>query len=521
MWVMDESESEFSKRTLSNLVTELVYVVIAAVIGLLMVPYYIGELGMVAYAIVPLATSVTSYVMIVADAFCLSVNRFLVVSLERETQKEVGRIFSTSLFSVLRIVAIVLPVMAVLAYLSPMLFDTPVGADLSVRLLFMSVLSAALVVAVGSCFNNVLIARNKIYSINLARISYLLIQIGLIIAMFSFGTPRLEYIGYSYLVAAASYFLISYVLMKRDYPWLKVSLSERDPACLREIDRLSIWSIVNRVGNLMSIQASLIVANMCLGAYDQGSLSLVVSLVSMIGTACMAITNVFNPFLYRYFACEDTDSMVSVGRMGMRFLSVLIAMPLAFVCVFSPELFTAWVGEEYVFLSDIVWVMFVFLTMQSTLSIVEVVPTITLKVGGMAMITLGFGLLNVLLSISFCLFTDWGLMGVAVAWAIAMTLRSCIVAPMYVSWSMGVGRYTFLSPQLIGLALFIGSAIVMEVVSMFAVMPDSLMSIMAVFLVMYSVYGLVALRLVFRGDSKRELLRMMPDRVAGIVDRLI
>ena len=518
---VSEPDPEFSKRAMSNLITEVLYVVIAAVIGLVMVPYYIDELGMVAYAIVPLATSVTSYVMIIADSFCSSVNRFLVVSLERGSEDEVRTIFSTSMFSILRIVLIVMPIMAILAYLSPMIFDAPDSSFWAVRSLFLMILWSALIVAVGSCFNNALIAKNKIYSINIARISYLVLQVGFIVLLFSFGTPKLEYIGLAYLISSLFYLVVSYVLMKLDFPWLGISLRSRDPAYLRDIDRLSVWSIVNRVGSLLFLQASLIMTNLFLGAYDEGSFSLVVSLVSMISTACMAIANVFNPFLFRYYSLDDTDSMVDTGRMGMRFLSLLLAMPLAFICMFSQELLTAWVGPEYVFLDDVIWVMFMFLTMQSSMSILDVVPTITLRIKGMALITVGFGILNLILATLFCLFTDWGLMGVAVAWAISMTLRGCVAYPIYISWTMGTDRRSFFGPQFVGAILFIVSVFMMYVLSMVITMPTSLISIILIFIVIYVVYLLISMRFVFRGKDKEMLLTFMPDRISELIARII
>jgi membrane protein EpsK len=309
--------------------------------------------------------------------------------------------------------------------------------------------------------------------------------------------------------------------MKRDFPWLRISLGARDPSYLKDIDRLGVWSIVNRVGSLLSLQASLIVTNLLLGAYDEGCFSLVVSLVSMISTACMAIANVFNPFLFRYYSLDDMDSMADTGRMGMRFLSLLLALPLAFVCVFSPEVLTAWVGPEYVFLEDVIWVMFIFLTLQSLMSILDVVPTITLRVKGMALITIGFGLLNLLLATSFCLFTDWGLMGIAMAWAISMTLRGCVAYPIYISWTIGAHWRSFFQPQAVGAILFVTSTFALYSISTVIEMPSSLVHIIPIFLVIYASYVLISMRFVFRGKDREMLLSFMPDRVARLIARII
>ena len=518
---MGGTGSDFSRRSLSNLVTEAVYVVFAAVIGLVMVPYYVGELGMSAYAIVPLATSVTSYVMIVADAFCSSVNRYLVVSLERDSREEVSVVFGTSMFSVLRIAVMVLPAMMLLAYLSPMVFDISGSSATSVRVLFMTVLVSALVVAVGSCFNNALVSCNKLYSINIARISYLVIQVVMVLVMFRFGVPRLEYIGLAYLIASTSYLILSYILMRRDFPWLRVSLGKRDGGYLRDMDRLSVWTVLNRLGSLLSLQASLIVANIMLGTYEEGSLSLAVSLVSMIGTACLAVTNVFNPFLFRHYADGDMTAMGNTCAMGARFLSLALAMPLAFVSVFSPEILTAWVGPEYVFLEDVIVIMFLFLTMQSAMSVLEVVPTITLGVRGLSVITLSFGALNVSLALLLCVFTDLGMKGVAVAWTVSATLRSCVAVPMYVSGELGMRYRRLFSVQAVGMVLFTVSCLFLYLLSDIVTVPTDIPSLAVMFLAIYIVYMLVAFRVVFRKDERVGMLALMPAGISKVMSRLI
>ena len=47
-----------------NLIANSLFFVTSLLIGILIVPYYIHTLGLAAYGIIPLATSLTSYVML-------------------------------------------------------------------------------------------------------------------------------------------------------------------------------------------------------------------------------------------------------------------------------------------------------------------------------------------------------------------------------------------------------------------------------------------------------------------------
>lgn len=513
--------SRFSDRTFFNLVTEVLYVVIAALIGLLMVPFYIDELGMFAYAIIPLATSVTSYVMIFSDSFCSAINRYFVISLEGDDMDDANITYSTSLRAILRMAIVVMPMMAFVSFLTPMIFDIAESSAHSVRILFFAVLWSAIIVACGSCFNNALIAENKLSTINTIRILYLVVQVSMILALFISDKPSLEYIGLAYLSSALVYLILSYVVMKRDYPELRFRMSNYSSSRMKEIGNLGIWSIINRVSNLMFLQASLIITNMMLGAVEEGNFSLAVSMVSMIGTGCMAIANVFYPYYYNLYSKGDMNGIVDVAVTGMRFMGVLLAFPLAYICVFSEQILSIWVGSEFAFVKDVIWIMFAFLISQSVMTVMDAIPTIMLKVRGIASISLVMGFVNILLAVVLCTFTDLGIIGIGIAWAVSMTIRSCILYPLYLSRIIGFGSSRLFSSELMSLGLFVVSVVTLQVISQIVVVNASIASILITFIPLFLVYIILFTRYVFNDNDKKFLLASMPGSISRLFGHLM
>ena len=509
-------DNGFSRRTPVNLVTEAGYVLVAMAISLFLVPYYINELGMAAYAIVPLATSVTSYVMVFSDAFCSAINRYFVVSLESGDIADANITYSTSLAAIIRMMAIVMPIMAVVAYLSPSIFDVTGSAEWSVRLLFLMVLWAAIIVAVGSCFNNALIAVNKLFLINIARIGYLLVQIIAVVLMFAVSDPRLEYIGLAYIGAALFYAVASYVVMKRDFPELRYDRAKASSIRLREIGNLGVWSVLNRLSTLLFLQACLIIANICLGPVEEGRLSLIVSMVSMVGTACMAISNVFYPYYYRDYSRSDIESLISSSVTGMRLMSIAVALPLAFICVFSDQVMTAWVGESYNDLRPVILMMFSFLVMQSSITAMDAVPTILLKVRTIAVASTAFGMLNILLGVALASFTDCGILGIAAAWTITMTIRSCVFCPIYYSRMLKTRIWTIARPQMEGMVLFLVSVAALLGLSQLITVPPTLPAVVVAFIAVYAVYLTISIRLTLKNRDREFLINTLPPRISGV-----
>ena len=75
-------ETEQAIRSLAtqlprNLAANIAYFLVNIVIGILLVPYFIDTLGVAAYGLIPLATSITGYVAIVVQSLNTAVTRFL------------------------------------------------------------------------------------------------------------------------------------------------------------------------------------------------------------------------------------------------------------------------------------------------------------------------------------------------------------------------------------------------------------------------------------------------------------
>lgn len=58
----------FAAQLPRNLAANIAYFLVNIVIGVLLIPYFINILGVAAYGIIPLATSITGYVAIVVQS---------------------------------------------------------------------------------------------------------------------------------------------------------------------------------------------------------------------------------------------------------------------------------------------------------------------------------------------------------------------------------------------------------------------------------------------------------------------
>lgn len=70
---------DLKKQIPKNISMNIIFFLINILIGIYLVPYYIEKLGVASYALIPLATSIISYVGLVTDSLSTSVSSVMTI----------------------------------------------------------------------------------------------------------------------------------------------------------------------------------------------------------------------------------------------------------------------------------------------------------------------------------------------------------------------------------------------------------------------------------------------------------
>ena len=117
---MKEQVSDaFSSKVSHNMVSNIVRTVLMALIGLLMVPYYLDEFGLATYAILPLATTVTNYFIIISDSIANAFSRYMVIAIQNKDVEGTNRVFTTSVIGLGKCMALMLLFSVVISVAAP------------------------------------------------------------------------------------------------------------------------------------------------------------------------------------------------------------------------------------------------------------------------------------------------------------------------------------------------------------------------------------------------------------------
>jgi O-antigen/teichoic acid export membrane protein len=508
---------DFKKEFSRNLFSNSLFFVINIFIGLLIVPFYIDKLGLAAYGIIPLATSFSSYMMLVLDSLNGAISRFLTIRIQRSDLPGASRIFNTSLFTIIGLVAVSAPVVVIVAWFIPDLFMVSGIERTSVFVLFVLIFASSLINGLQSPFSAVFYSLNKIYYSNYIGVFRTLTSTAIIVTLLLVANPSVYYVGLAYFLAAVFSLFLTITLSRQVYDKIHISVTHFSKEQFYEIITLTKWILVDQIGTLLLLQLSLIMVNIKFGTAEGGEYAIVLLLFNLVWGITGLVLTVLNPMYYTYYARGLYESMQNLSVVSVKFVGLVMALPIALICVFSPQLLTIWVGGRFAHLSTLVWIFLFPLTMIVAFRPLILNCAALNKVRVPAVYTIIAGILNLILAVILTSVFDLGVYGITLAFIFALSIRGIVFIPWYAAKIQEVPALMFYRPIVPSvLAFLVLVTIGLSVVSVFAI-PASILYIGLISGAISLVYLIIVNRIILT-RTDRELIRsILPPYVSHIL----
>ena len=508
---------EFSRNLISNSILFLINILI----GLLIVPFYIDTLGLAAYGIIPLATSFTSYVMLILDSLNGAISRFLTIHIQRSDVTGATTIFNTSLFSIIALIALFAPVVVVIAWFAPDFFNITAIQQTSVFFLFVLVFFTSFINALQSPFSAVMYSFNKINYINYIGIVRSLMSTILIVIFLYFLTPSVWYVGLAYFCSALFSLFLTITVSGKVYDKIRISTACFSKKQFYDIASFTQWILVDQIGTLLLLQLSLIIVNKQLGTAAGGEYAMVLIFFNLLWGITGLITSVLSPMYYTYFARGLFDSMHTLSVISVKCVGLVMALPIALICIFSPQLLTLWVGEEFAHLSSLLWILLLPLTMIVAFRPLILSYAAYNQVRVPAIVTIIAGVLNLILAVILTNVYGFGEYGIAFAFIIALLLRNVVFVPWYAARVQGVPPALFFKPIIPSVLAYWVLIFIGVTMGLFVAIPASLPYIMLISGGISLIYFIIVTRVILT-DPERNLIRsILPSGVSKVLPRWI
>ncbi len=506
---------KFSQRFSGNLLSNLAYLILNVLIGLALVPFFLDSLGVAAYGLIPLATSVTGYMTIIIDSLNAAVTRFLTIDLQRSDIQRANETFNTALFATLGVITGLIPVAIAGAWIAPFVFNIGNEPTSNVFLLFTMVFGAVLVRTWSSNFLVTLFAYNRLDLRNFVNISNIGTQVILVVTLFYFLGPSLPLVGLSYLLAAFASLILAIHFSRSVCPLLRMTPSFFVRSRLMEIGSFTGWILISQIAWLLRYQIALILVNIMIGTIAGAQYSLVITWSTMILSLAGLVTYTFSPKSYSYRAIDDKPGLTHFTLVAMRLTGLAIALPITFLCIFSPQIMTIWVGKQYAELSPLVWVIIAPMVIRIQTSCTDSIYAAYLRVREPAIFSLGAGILNVALAILLPAVLHNGMYGIAYAGSLILIGNSIFILA-FNAHVLQIPLGTFFRPLVMGI-MAVGLLAVTGLIYVSIIQVDTVLLLGVSGVVFSAVYGIVVLRLVLKQDERKMIRSCMPSFASRLI----
>jgi len=446
-----ENRKNFVRQFPRNLGSNIALFLMNIAIGIWLIPYFIHNLGVAAYGLIPLAMSLTYYVAVVTIAISGGIARFLTIDLQQKNYDKANRTFNTTFWSIVAIITVSIPLLAIFTQFVPVLFKVPEDQITSSKWLFAGTIGAFLLTTLSSCFGASTFAYNRLDLRNLANIIRSASHIAFVVLLFTFFSPSLENVALATLLAALSGFSAHYFIWRKLTPDLHISSSYFDKTRLKDLTTFGGWLVVNHVGYLLFLQIDLIVVNRLFGPTAGGEYASVLQWSMLLRSMAGVLSGVAQPMFMICYARGQTEDLIRIAKMAVKFMGLGLALPIGLVCGFSSELLTVWIGPEFSKFAPLMMLMIIHLSVN-----LAVIPLFSInvcynKVKLPGIVTLLMGGMNLVLAIWIPLTFNTGYYGVALAGAIVLTLKNAIFTPWYATHVMGIKTGIFFRQMATGI----------------------------------------------------------------------
>lgn len=417
-------------------------------------PFLISRLGVAVYGLVPLAISITQYFGLFTLAITATVSRFVAVNYAKDDYYECNRYYSTSLFT-LGFFSIVLLIFAlVISFFFANIFDVPKGYEFQSSILFLLVITSTIITAITSPFLVSTFIKHRFDLQNISKIVAKLLQATIIIACFYLLKPRLEYIGFSYLLMTLCILFFSVAFTKRLTPEFQLSNKYLSKSALKDMLGMGVWGTINQLGALLYLSVDMVIINLFLGSAKCGFYAPIVQWSVLLNLLCSAISGVLTPIFYELIGKEDIDQLTRQLQKSFRFMAALMLLPISLLCGFSRPLLDCWLGNNFAEFHLLMWI----LIAPASINMI-VMPTFAVfrgknRIKLPAIMTIIGGAANLVFS-SILVNTSLGIYGVAISTLICLLAKNIIFIPIYTAKILGRSKFTLYGPIVKSVLVFL------------------------------------------------------------------
>ena len=331
-----------NKELVINMSASILAYVINFAISFFLSPYIVKNVGVDAYGFVGLANNFISYATLITIAVNAMASRFVTIKLCEKDYDGANKYFS-SVFIANTFLATVMGVAFIAIWLFlEKLINIPQNIFWDVKILFAMLFLNCVLSTMCSIFSVATFATNKLYLASIRSIESHALKALIVVPLFILFAPRVSFLGVSTLLCGIYVIVFNIYYTKKLLPDIKIRKKHFDFKAIKELVASGVWSLINRVGQLLLDGLDLLITNLFINPIAMGVLSLAKTIPSIMNGIIGSTVSVFSPNFTFLYAEKKQDELVLSVKRSMRIMGVIANLPVIVLIVCGELFFSLW-----------------------------------------------------------------------------------------------------------------------------------------------------------------------------------
>lgn len=331
---------------LRNIFSNWIGLIANILIGFLLTPFVIRELGPVGYGFWALLQSLLSYMFLLEFGVRASLNRHLAKCFALRSSVEANRVINTGLAVYLAVCLIVMIASVVLGLTFQHLFSFQQLDERTILWAIVLVGSSVAIQFPAAVFEAVLTGYQRYDLMNGASLASLIMRTVVIILSLKMGYGIIG-ISWATFVGSLLLLLVNYALATRVHPDLRLTMSLADVRTFAMLGHHSVFAFVLIGATRIITDAGNIIVGAFVGPASVTFYAIAGSLTTYALNVISGISTTIAPRASDLEARGDHEGLKTLCLTGTRFI-LLIGLPILLTFVISGDMFVRlWVGAGY------------------------------------------------------------------------------------------------------------------------------------------------------------------------------
>lgn len=433
-----------TKRLTINLIASLTSLVLSLGISFFLTPYIVSTVGTESYGFVSLANNFVTYAQLFTLALNSLASRFITIAIHQNDMKTANKYFSSVIFGNMIIsLVLLIPASIIVLFLENIV---QISSELvgDVKILWALVFANFLVGIITSIYSISTYATNRLEISSIRTMQSNILRVILLVGLFAFFETNVWYIGMVSIICTFFVFFWDLFYKKKLLPELHFDRKLVEWKKIWLLITSGSWSVVTKLGQILTTGLDLLITNLFINATTMGVLAIAQTVPTAFSNLMSTVSSVFSPQITINYAKGNKDELIKELKRSMKITGFFTNTPLMVFLVLGKLFYSLWVPDENAsILFELTFLIIIGNVVTGVINSLFNIYTVVNKLKINSLVTLGMGVLNVVMVFPILKLTDLGIYAIVGVSTFNAMIKNLTFTPMNSAYCLGVSKWTF------------------------------------------------------------------------------